>query len=143
MLSLLLLMLVPTLAAAQTGGLCPDDREPQGDPGIRGMSCSGPSAACAIHERDENGLSRHLFSVEPVIESVDRISSEATGVRAGDVLVAVDGRLITTLEGGRPLANLPVGQQVVMLLRREGELIQLTLPTPEGCGVRSLSVPPG
>lgn len=135
---ILLLLALPASLAAQVAA-CPGGRQPAGDLGIRTLRCTGPGAACAIFVDDDSGQGRHVFSVEPVIA---RVEPDGGTIRQGDTLVAVDGRLITTREGGRYLANLPVGRYVPIVLRRDGVLIRRTVTTFRGCGVRSLTVTP-
>lgn len=136
--ALLTALLCPAALAAQVA-TCPDGEPMRGDLGIRRLLCVGPSAACEINVRGDDGALAHRFSVEPVIVSLSDAASRA-GLREGDVLVAVDGRLVTTLAGGRYLRSLPVGQEVSLLLRREGQVLESTLTTEAGCGVQSLAV---
>lgn len=132
-------LMVPCAAAAQSTSPCPDGRKLGGDLGIIGLRCVGPAAACAIY-REEDGVTRHEFSVEPIIAELEPNATRGEGLREGDVVVALDGRLITTREGGRYMASLPVGKTVVVLVRRGQELVTRSVPTLEGCGVTSLSV---
>ena len=134
----LLVVAFPTSLAAQSAA-CPAGRQPAGDLGIRALQCTGPGAACSIFVDDDAGHTRHVFSVEPVIT---RMEADGGGLRPGDTLVAVDGRLITTAEGGRYLARPPVGREVTLVLRRDGALIRRSVRTFPGCGVRSLTVSP-
>lgn len=136
------LLTLPSLALAQDER-CPEGGTTAGDLGIRAVRCVGPSAACSINRKDEDGVLRHVFAVEPVVEEVAPSNSGDAGLEVGDVLVAVDGRLITTREGGRYLANLSIGRTVTVVVRRRGQLRELAIPTVEGCGIRSLSVVTG
>lgn len=117
---------------------CPGGRERSGDLGIGGIRCVGPSASCAINLGTSSDDSlRHLFAVEPIVTRVD---STAAPLRAGDTLVAIDGVLITTAAGGTRLAKLRVGQVVVLLVRREGTLLELSITAGAGCGITTLEV---
>lgn len=138
-LSLCAALIISSAAAAQSAAPCPGDREYGGDLGIIGLRCVGPAAACAIYQ-EEDGMTRHEFSVEPIIADLEPTATNGDPLREGDVLVALDGRLITTREGGRYMANLPVGRTVGVLVRRGHELMTRSVRTREGCGVTSLSV---
>jgi predicted metalloprotease with PDZ domain len=117
---------------------CPAGRERSGDTGIRGVRCVGPAASCSINVASgDGGERRHLFAVEPIVTAVDSASAP---LRAGDTLVAIDGVLITTTAGGARLARLRVDQAVVLLVRREGTLLELRLTARAGCGITSLEV---
>ncbi len=130
---------ISSAAAAQSAPPCPGGREYSGDLGIIGLRCVGPAAACAIY-LEEDGVTRHEFSVEPIIAELAPTAPNDEGLREGDVLVALDGRLITTREGGRYMANLPAGRPVAVLVRRDQELLTRSVPSRKGCGVTSLSV---
>ncbi|MEX2609198.1 MAG: hypothetical protein WEA24_04570 [Gemmatimonadota bacterium] len=123
----------PPLAAQQ----CPAGRPPAGDFGIRAVRCTGPAASCAINVPiGSNDGVRHEFAVEPVITAV----AEETDLRVGDALVAVDGLLITTAAGGERLAGPRVGAAVLLLVRREGALLEIRMTAVRGCGIGSLRV---
>jgi len=126
-------------AAQPAAAPCPGGRAQGGDLGLRGVACTGPAAACAIHV-DDDGDRRHEFSVEPVVTEVAEGSAAAGRIVTGDVLVAVDGLLITTAEGGRRLANLSTGQPVAVRLRRQGRTVEVVLTPRPGCGLNSLRV---
>lgn len=99
---------------------------------------TGPAASCAINVRSgAGGVVRHTFAVEPVVTAITR---EARDLRPGDTVVAIEGILITTAAGGERLAQLPVGRTIVLLIRRDGALVDLQLTTRSGCGVTSLEV---
>lgn len=136
------LLALPSVVLAQERS-CPDGRAPAGDLGIRAVRCVGPSASCSISVEGEDGVRRHVFAVEPIVDAVTASPAGADGLRRGDILVAIDGRLITTRDGGRYLANLPVDRSVTLVVRRDGKLRELKIRTVEGCGIRSLSVTTG
>ena len=131
---LLLAGAVPLLAQSAA---CPGGRAPRGDVGIRALRCTGPGASCAINLRHGG---HHEFAVEPVVTAVDESRAGEGGPQAGDTLVAVDGLLITTREGGRRLADPPLGRRVALLVRRGGTLLGLSVRPTLGCGVSSLRV---
>lgn len=120
------------------GQTCPGGRDASGDLGITGVRCTGPSASCAINLRArDDGSTYHMFAVEPTVTAVSGASTE---IRAGDTVVAVDEVLITTAAGGRRLAGLDAGQTVLLLVRRNEELIELRITARTGCGITSLEV---
>ena len=136
---LLVGMLIAAQGALAQDSSCPEGRAPAGDVGIRRLGCIGPSASCVIYERDQDGSVRHEFSVEPVI--AETASDNSSGaLRQGDRIVAVDSLLITTTEGGRHFANLPINQPVRVLVRHDGELVERVVTTRRGCGVLGLTV---
>jgi hypothetical protein len=131
--------LIVSNMSAQQGHQCPDRFARRGDLGIERLRCIGPSAACSINLLGDDGTPTHRFTVEPEVVRV----SPGSDVRQGDVVVAVDSTLITTIAGGRRLANLTPGVMVRLLVRRGGRLLELTLTAGQGCGVTSLNVTRG
>jgi hypothetical protein len=79
--------------------------------GIAEMEYSG----AYIHSKDER---RWLFETEPEITEVDRDGPSEGVLKRGDVIVAVDGMLITTRRAGVRLANLIAGEPVELAIRR-------------------------
>jgi S1-C subfamily serine protease len=94
--------------------------------------------ACAVNERDERGW-YHWFTVEPVIQSV-RAPGRGDGLAVGDVIVAIDGLLITTLDGGRRLANVPAGTPVLLRIRRGARELEVAVTPTPGCNAPKLTV---
>src|SRR5687767_3775938 len=90
--------------------------------GIAGLQCSN----CRI---DSETMT---FSTEPRITAVAPGSPASGVLRAGDVIVSVNGVLITTTEGGERLASVRPGQNLAMVVRRDGELITARLGTLPG-----------
>lgn len=62
----------------------------------------------------------YAFSTEPEIAEVYREGPAHGLLVAGDVLVSVDGRLITTRQGQRALVNVSPGESVLLGVRRDG-----------------------
>lgn len=111
------------MAAAPANGqqgivsACPDGSELRGEIGISSFECSN----CAMWTtRDDGGERSWSFSAEPTVRNVKPGSPAAGKIEEGDRLVAVDGYLITTSEGGRRLANLTPGEAVSIVVRRDG-----------------------
>lgn|SRR5579864_825198 len=76
---------------------CPDRRAIAGDLGIGELLCLGGD--CKIYARVGDRLV-HQFATEPRLQAIDLAGPSAGLVKEGDVLVAVDGLLVTTAEGG-------------------------------------------
>jgi len=128
---------VPGAQERQQPRDCPDGRAPAGDLGISGLLCTGGS--CAIYVRDGRGY-RHQLSTEPRVFGVQEDGPSAGLVRENDVVVAIDGTLITTPAGGRRLAQIDAGQKVELWLRRDGRDLAVSVTATYGCGFTSLRV---
>lgn len=103
--------------------------------GIGLLQCVGGS--CTVNARDGAGRA-HDFSTEP---RVWRLDAPAAGVlRDGDQILAVDGALITTRDGGRRLANLRAGAPVSLRIRRDGSEMRVSVTPRPGCNTPSLAV---
>lgn len=138
------LLLAAALAAAVVPGgvanaqsACPEGRPETGDLGIERYRCVG--GACEIWTRDELGLT-HVFTTEPRIDRLDPDGPSARTLREGDVLVAVDGILITSASGGRRLANLESGVAAVLWIRRGDRDLEVRVVPVPGCNPSGLSV---
>ena len=67
------------------------------------------------------------FGSEPRIREVDPNGPSAGILLSGDVIVAIDGMLITTKRGGLLYANLVAGEPVELTIRRSGQLSTVTV----------------
>jgi len=94
-----------------TGATCPGGLDPRGDVGITSFECTNCRVSTSPGQRVWS------FSSEPIVLVVKSGSPADGKIREGDAIVAVDGHLITTREGGRRLANLEPGQAVSMVVR--------------------------
>ena len=104
--------------------------------GIGRLLCLG--GECEINLVESDGQRAHRFTTEPrVMELSAPASSE---LREGDVIVAVDGVPITTLEGGRRLARAEVGVPIELTVRGSTGLRVVRLVPVPGCPIGSLSV---
>jgi hypothetical protein len=139
-LSILMLVIVVAGPGARGVATCPEGRSVVGDLGINQLLCIGGD--CTIYGRIGDGLT-HQFTTEPRLYDVDLRGPSAGLVKEGDVLVAVDGLLVTTPEGGYRLANLKARTLVQLWLRRDGRDVRVSMTTREGCGFRSLTVRAG
>ncbi|HJR52505.1 MAG TPA: PDZ domain-containing protein [Gemmatimonadota bacterium] len=133
-LSVALLALAGASRAQET---CAEARPLRGDPGIERYLCVG--GACEIWVQLPDGLA-HSFSTEPRIDAIDPESPAAGRLEVGDVLVAIDDRLITTSAAGRRLARLEPGVPVRLWVRRGGRDVRVELTPQPGCGPSGLSV---
>jgi hypothetical protein len=137
--ALLAAALAITLALALTAPLahagdppCPDGRPPLGDLGI--LELTG-LAGFSINGDDPAALERFaVFRTEPQI--VRLANGAGSGLlKEGDAIVAVDGALITTREGGKRLSNLAPGRPVRLSIRREGRRIEIQAVPTARCAV--------
>jgi hypothetical protein len=116
---------------------CPEGHPETGDIGISHLLCVAGS--CSVNLRTDRGYS-HDFSTEPRIRGVEKDGPSWGRLQDGDVLVAVDGVLITTREGGRRLANLTPGRPVALRIRRADKEMDVTLIPKLGCNMPNLAV---
>ncbi len=107
---------------------CPEGSRVEGDIGIAGLECTQCSFSTF-----ENGRALWRFRAEPIVRSV-RPRSPAEGVlRDGDVIMAIDGVLITTGEGGNRYANIRPGDTVELTIRRDRETMMVGLIASARC----------
>ncbi|HEY7768019.1 MAG TPA: hypothetical protein VIB55_07535, partial [Longimicrobium sp.] len=106
-------MLASAPCGAQAGGCGENGRGVRvADLGFTGMS------GAPISTRISDGRAHTTFEGEPRISG-----ARANGpLRDGDVLVAVDGQLITTREGGRRYSSIDPGERVRLSVRRGGRV---------------------
>lgn len=126
------LLTVPSAALAQSAQ-CPANQVAVTRIPVGGISCDN----CTLIRPADPRQSRWEFGSEPVVTAVETAISTTSAIRSGDVIVAVDGHLITTQEGGR-LFRRPEGEGSVPLrVRREGrELTVQVTPQTECEAVR-------
>ena len=111
------MLLMTTGAAHGQQGIassCPDGAMPRGEIGISSFECSN----CAMFTSRDDGRRSWNFSAEPTVRTVEPGSPADGKIEDGDRLVAIDGHLITTSEGGDRLANLTPGETVSIVVRR-------------------------
>ncbi len=103
-------------------GRCPEGHPESGDLGIGSLLCI--SGSCTINLRTSRDL---------------RESSPAAGkLQGGDILLTIDGVLITSREGSRRMANLKPGRPVTLRIRRAGREIDVVLVPRLGCSMPTL-----
>lgn len=122
---------------AGASGQCAGGTPESGDLGISHLLCVGGS--CSVNLRTDRGFA-HDFSTEPRIQGLEKDGPAWGRLRNGDILVAVDGVLITTLEGGRRLANLTPGRPVELRVRRGLQEVDITVVPRAGCNEPKLVV---
>ena len=118
-------------SADATPAQCPAARR-TGWLGVSGLNCRGRCTMTWIGSDQ-----RWTMSTEPEIDSVDPDGPARGRLRAGDILVAVDGALITTAEGGRRYGAVRPGQSVTLTVRRGGRSQDVELVAGERCGPRA------
>jgi hypothetical protein len=74
---------------------------------------------------------RHMFTTEPIVIRTGNQASRSDDVMEGDVIVSVEGALITSREGGLRLGSLPIGEPADLQVRRGDRLMTLEV-VPEG-----------
>lgn len=92
--------------------------------GITGLSCRD----CAF-TTDEGAMVRARFGTEPEVLAV----TPESALRVGDVLVAIDDRLITTRQGAARLTSLGPDETTRLRVRRDGRTETLTVRTTAIC----------
>jgi membrane-associated protease RseP (regulator of RpoE activity) len=115
------LLLVPVLVMGLGTGL--DAQEEHGWIGI-----NFDDTSCRAEKREEGRTEVWVCSIPPMIDTVYQGGpAYVAGIRAGDVIVGVDGFDILTDEGGRRFANIRLGVPVTFWLRRGGDELALTV----------------
>lgn len=108
---------------------CPQGFE-EGSIGISGLACDGE---CTLTLRKDGTERSWSFSTEPRVFGINDEGPADGILREGDHLVAIDGVLITTQEGGRRYANLQPGETVDVRFRRDGRVREATLEVVGDC----------
>ena len=134
-------LMLPTAAAAQAtarsgGPACEGGAEPVGSLGITGISCD----RCQFFTNGK--VHRAVFWTEPTILDLDPSNPAASVLHEGDVLVAVDGQLITTRGGSARFSALPPDEPTRLRIRRDGRTMELSVPVASVCpATRSADAP--
>ncbi|MBK5097555.1 MAG: PDZ domain-containing protein, partial [Gemmatimonadetes bacterium] len=115
LLAVAMLLTISGSADGQQGvaSACPDGARPHGAIGISSFECSN----CTLFTMRDDGRRSWNFSAEPTVRTVEPGSPADGKIEDGDRLVAIDGHLITTAEGGDRLANLTPGETVSIVVR--------------------------
>ena len=111
--------------AVSMSATCSEGWSTMGALGITEFTCD-----CTF-DRGSNPAWR--FRGEPTISGVSSRGPAAGRLRSGDVLVAIDGMLITTRAAGARLASLKPGSTVTLTIRRGNREIEVRLTPDEPC----------
>jgi hypothetical protein len=128
-----LALLLPGSVAAQAtvaGGerlVCKDGAEPVGSLGITGIACD----RCQFFTNGK--VHRAVFWTEPTILQLDAGNPAASVLQEGDILVAIDGELITTRDGSARFSALPPDRPARIRIRRDGRTLELSVPVAAAC----------
>ena len=133
------LLAVAAPAAAQVPANCPAGEDVAVDFGIQGLT----SRQMEFHVRTVDGVRVRdvTFGAEPTVTAV-RAGGPAVGrLRSGDVIAAIDGRLITTRAGGERWSTVRPGEDVTFTVRRSGREERVTVTAGVRC-VTPVAAPP-
>lgn len=129
-----------TAVAAPAGARaqeCSHGHPPFGSLGIGEFLCVGGS--CSINTAGGDPY-LHSFSTEPRVRDVDPDGPSSGVLEEDDVIVSVDGVLITTAEGGRRLGSLKPGEPVHLTVRRGRRELEVDLTPEKSCDLPELEV---
>jgi S1-C subfamily serine protease len=110
------------------GAACPASPEMIGISGVRCENCTYHTMA------GDPANAWWRFGSEPTIIAIQKGTPAADKLRQGDIIVAVDGHLITTSTGGERFARLEAGEAVVVTVRRGGRELDVNLTPVTPCG---------
>jgi membrane-associated protease RseP (regulator of RpoE activity) len=119
----------PPVAAERPVETCADGARAVGDLGYTRLSCN-----CTLFLNEgAPERSRWQFNSEPTIEAIRRGGPADGKLQPGDVVVAIDGRLITTREAGRRFAQVTPGEPVQLTVRRDGREVTVEVTPDRTC----------
>ncbi len=99
--------------------------------GITGVRCEN----CTYHVMAGDPANAWWrFGSEPTIVAIRENTPAAAKLLQGDVIVAIDGQLITTTTGGERFARLEAGEAVTVTVRRGGREMDVRLTPVARCG---------
>jgi len=75
------------------------------------------------------------FATEPRIAEIAPDSPAAQALQVGDEVVAIDGVLITSAEGGQRFANIEPNRTVTIRYRRRGQTVDIVVRAGRRCGL--------
>jgi hypothetical protein len=117
--TMLLLMVESAAVARDRDKLDCEDGDPVAYIGIVGLSFKGSMSI----DSDE-GTKKWHFQSEPKIRAIDPDSPAAGILERGDVIVEIDGMLITTRKAGKRFGSIEPGETVEFTVRRDGKLLK-------------------
>jgi len=109
-----------------------------GSLGYSGIECSN----CSFTVHADGTDRQWKFRAEPVITGVKPGGPADGKLKAGDVIVAIDGQLITTQEGGRLFGSVKPGTPVTVRFRRDGREGQVEITPSSECAKIGVQAPP-
>jgi len=126
-------LLLATAAHAQSKEPCPEGFPRTADLGIRNLE--GNFEVRFERVQDDPVVIRKVwkFYEEPRIGEVDPNGPSMGRLKDGDVLVAIDGALITTGEGGRKIGALDPSRTVKLTVRRDGKTLDVRVRPRSRC----------
>jgi len=75
------------------------------------------------------------FATEPRIAEIAPDSPAAQALQVGDEVVAIDGVLITSAEGGQRFANIEPNRTITIRYRRRGQAVDIVVRAGRRCGL--------
>jgi len=120
---------LPMSAGAQVPAVtdtCPDGSVAKANLGITSFSCH-----CSV--KRSGPVSEWSFLTEPEIHGVSPDGPSAGELRAGDRVIAIDGALITTPDGGTRWSGIRPGDRVSLRVRRDGVPRTVTMVAGASC----------
>ncbi|MDH4351931.1 MAG: PDZ domain-containing protein [Gemmatimonadota bacterium] len=119
----------PSVARAQVASGCAADEWAVASVGITGFECN-----CTIQMQAGNQSRRsYEFRAEPRVLGVRRGGPADGKLEHGDVIVAIDGHLITTREGMRRFGAIEAGTPVSLTVRRGGREVDVAITPDQEC----------
>ena len=88
---------------------------------------------CSFHSDERGGRQLMQFEGEPTLGEIREGGPGEGRLREGDVLVAVDGQLITTAAGSRRFSTARPGERVNLSVRRGGRVQVVSVVAQERC----------
>lgn len=126
-------LLCAQVLTAQTGigqsAQCGADEIAVASFGLSGLECRN----CTLYDSDDPGVTRWEFRSEPTILGIKPDGPAEGRLRAGDVIVAIDGHLITTREGGRRIAQPEAGRAAAFRIRRDSREMEASVTPSIEC----------
>ncbi|MEO8295136.1 MAG: PDZ domain-containing protein [Gemmatimonadota bacterium] len=119
---------------AVAGEECSSGWSTLGSIGIEEFACD-----CTFNQNPGSTFWR--FRSEPTVKKLTSGGPAEGKLRPGDVLVAIDGLLITTRSGGVRIANLEAGESVTITVRRGGREIPVEITPGELCDRAQMALP--
>jgi predicted metalloprotease with PDZ domain len=105
--------------------------------GVGSYTCYGGN--CILFQSAPDGRA-HVFTVEPMLRGVPANGPAGGKLRDGDIIIAVDGALITTADAGRRLASPVAGRPIHFRVRRRDAQIEVDVTPVTGCEVPGISI---